>query len=323
MKKIFLILLGLFILASGYVTYCLLEYLYIQKQNYSEISFCSNDGPKCFNKMFELILPKMLIHKVKINSKTPKLLRLDWSARLVSDYALSNADVLISYGVGDDLTLENTYIKNIKKPVYAFDCGISEPPYAEDGCQFYNECIATDAYTTEDKNQQTLKKVHTYKEIIDRLNLSDKKIFIKMDIVGAEKLAIPQILEHSDNITGLVVCFYFSDTNKIIEAIPVLEKLNEKFVLISRVSDSTWTCPADINSKYFKGNPCNYLFALSYVNKNIVEKDKITFQQKTTELYEYKSLCDIKYRPIINNDISSIVVLVEKLKGFKSKLFNH
>ena len=323
MKKKFLILFGLFILTFVYFTYVLLEYLNVQKHNYSQIKFCSNEKQDCFNKMFELILPELLIHKVKINSKTPELLRLDWSARLMSDYALSNADVLVSYGVGDDLTFENTYIKNMKKPVYAFDCGVTNPPYAENGCNFYSECIETDTFITEDKDNYKLKKVHTYKEMIDRLNLSDKKIFIKMDIIGAEKLAIPQILDFSDNITGMVICFYFSDTNKVIEAIPVLEKLNKKFVLISRISDSTWTCPINIKSKYFKGNSCNYLFALSYVNKNLVDKDEIPFQQKTTELYKHKSICDIKYRPIIDNDISSIVVIVEKLKRFKKQLFNN
>ena len=320
-KNIFYIIVGLFVLTLIYFTYSILEYLNTQRNNYSQITFCSTEGQNCFNKMFELILPKMLIHKVTINSKTPELLRLDWSARLVSDYAINNSDVLISYGVGYDITFENNYAKFLHKPVYSFDCGISVPPTLEAGCHFYSECIETNDFVVEFPNQIISNKVHKYTEMLDKLKLTDKKVFVKMDIAGAEKAALPQIIDNSDNITGMAIAFYLYDAKSVMEAMPILDKLNEKFVLISRNSLQFVSCPVDISSKYYKGGPCNYLFVLSYVNKNIIDKEEISWIQETIKLYKYKSIDESKYYPIIDNNISLIVVLIEKLKQLKTVLY--
>lgn len=320
-KKLFYIFTGLFLTIIIYASYCVFEYVSVQKHNQKEINFCSNENRDCYNKMFELLLPKMLIHKVKIDSKTPELLRLDWSARLLSDYALSKADVLISYGVGYDITFENNYAKIFHKPVYSFDCGISVPPKLEAGCYFYSECIETNDFAVEFPNQTISNKVHKYTQMLEKLKLTDKKVFIKMDIAGAEKAALPQIIDNSDNITGLTIAFYFNNVESIIESLPILDKLNEKFILLSRNSLQFTTCPVDIQSKYYKGGPCNYLFVFSYVNKNIVDKEEISWIQKTTNLYKYKSIDENKYYPIIDNNISLVVVLVEKLKQLKAKLY--
>lgn len=321
-KKIFITIIVVLFLIFGYFTYCLCNYFYTQKINYNKINLCSNNKKDCYNKMFELILPKMLIHKIEIESKSPELLRLDWTERLISDYAINMADILISYGIGyDDITFENTFIENFNKPVYAFDCGISVPPRAADGFNFYSECIATDAFISKYPNQIASGKIHSYKEMLDKLNLADKKVFIQMNISGAETAAIPQIIDNADNVTGIVITFYLSDTQKIIENIPILDKLNEKFILISRFAFPYINCPAEIKSKYYKGNPCNYLFVLSYINKNIVDKDEISWNQETTKLYKFKPIGNTKYYIITNNNISIIVTFAEKLKELKNNIW--
>lgn len=320
-KKFFLVILVVLFLVFCYVSYCFCKYFYTAKTNYHQINTCLNNKKDYYNRMFELLLPKMLIHKVKIESKTNELLRLDWSEKLASDYAIKNSDALISYGVGYNNTFENTYIENFKKPVYAFDCGISVPPSANEGFNFYSECIATDAFITKYPNQIPSGKIHTYKEMLNSLNLADKKVFIQMDISGAENAAIPQILDASDNITGIIITFYLHDSQKIIETIPILDKLNEKFILVSRFASPGITCPVEIKSKYYNGNPCNYLFVLSYINKNLIDKDEISWTQKTTKLYKFKPIGSTKYYIIADNNISLIVTFTEKSKELKNSIW--
>lgn len=320
-KKIFLVILVVLFLIFCYFSYYFCKYFYTAKTNYHQINACLNNEKDYYNKMFELLLPRMLIHKVKIESKTHELLRLDWSEKLASDYAIKKSDALISYGVGYNTTFENTYIENFQKPVYAFDCGISVLPISKDGFNFYSECIATDAFITEYPNQIPSGKIHTYKEMLNSLNLADKKVFIQMDISGAENAAIPQILDNTDNITGMIITFYLHDSQKIIETIPILDKLNEKFILVSRFASPSITCPVEIKSKYYNGNPCNYLFVLSYINKNLIDKNEISWNQKTTKIYKYKPIDNTKYYIIADNNISLIVTFTEKLKELKNNIW--
>ena len=144
--------------------------------------------------------------------------------------ALKKADVLLGYGINDDNSFEDQFSLTYNKPSYGFDCGISKIDSRSELFKFVPQCIASDTFLN--NNAKTNNKVTSFNQQVSQLNLADKKLFIKMDIEGAEYDAFTEILNYSNNITGIVLEIHFDNVSKTQKALNLLEKLNKDFVLI-------------------------------------------------------------------------------------------
>lgn len=190
---------------------------------------------------------------------------------LVSKEAITNADVLLGYGVQDDISFEEDFSKTYNKPSYGFDCGSKEIKTTTPLTHFISECIATDKFLY---NSTSSMKVSSFSQQIKNLNLEDKKIFIKMDIEGSEYEALPEIISNSDNITGIVMELHLVEEveNSFNKALELVKSLNEKFYLVNiHGNNCGWET---FTSKNLKGRMPR-LLELSYINKNLVSKANI------------------------------------------------
>lgn len=320
-------LLGIFL----FVILSLTNYVMAQKNNEKMISYCEqNDTTECRSKMFEILLPKILINDVKINGEPIEFIKMDYTARLVSLYAISESDVLLGYGVGDEISYEERYAALFDKTSYAFDCGVPFFAPKNSNCKFYSECIASDKFLIFDHlftnaMQVSSGKVHTLKQKINELSLKNKKIFIKMDIAEADTVGIPEIIKNADNILGFNVAVYLGNASDIIKRVPLFEQLNEKFVLVSRtilpVSDRVF--PFDIESKFYVGGFTNGYMYFSYVNKNIVDDYKISFFQDTENFRKKNKIYGLgEEEPLSFDKISFQVTSIEQLNRFLRGLKN-
>ena len=323
MKKTSFLLLTLFVSISVivYFTVELLIYINRQKDNKSKISYCiQNNTDECFNRAFELLLPKILINEVFINRVEHNLIKLEYTSRIDSAYALWLSDVLLGYGVYNDMHYEEEYAQIFKKPAYAFDCGISHFQPYNPLCKFESECIASDSFLI--NNQISSKRIHSLSEKINELKLNNKKIFIKMDIAEGDIVGIPEILKNYKNITGFTVALHIRKPKDIIDRLHLLDEINKNFVLVSRTtlffdSNNLAYIP---KTKYYKGMLNDRVMYLSYINKNIINSYKISMLQNTDKYYKQNSTIGLYIKnQIPYSDISFIVTLTEKIKSILYK----
>lgn len=322
MKKISVILLSIFFCIFVYFSYIFFEYNYRQNQNNQLIKFCSvRDNKECQSRMFELILPNLLLYSAHIKGKELELIRLDPS-RIDTKVAIEKADMLFGYGIYNSASYEEMFSTLYDKYSYAFDCGVNSFKTNSEKCIFKSECIATDKYLIFDhlntkKMQISSGQVHTLSQKIKELNAEDKKIFVKMDIGDSTFEVIPELIENSENITGLNILIEINSAKKIIKYIPLLKALNKKFILINTNTPIAETNALydTINTKYYKGALNGGCIYLSYVNKNLVDNYGIRLCQNSDKIYRNKKIGRMHNNKIIPfRDISIWVVLREKLK---------
>ncbi len=324
MQKIFFIV---FIITIVIIIIPFISYFHILS-NEDEIirncQFCnSKDNEKCMGKAFTLLLPELLIHKAESNGKELKFWVYDWMSRFGAETAAEAASALISYGVLNDVIYEKSYIDTFQQPVYMFDCGIAKSPEDIPGVIFAPECIGTDKYLINDQKSSTF--VHNFGDKLKELGFEHKKIWLKMDIAGAEIEVLPDILKYSDNITGMNLALHIDNPQRIIRFIKIMKEVNKKFVLVGRhplpesiVQDSI------MYSKYYRGNVRDYTLELSYINKNLVSRHYISLVQDSQRLfkigknYKYAKNADEKIVPY--NNISYVVTFTELFKEKICKL---
>ena len=283
------------------------------------IEFCSqNSTEECYTRMFELMVPKILINRVWIDGLETDLIKLEHTSRVDSSVALAKASNLIGYGVLDDVQYEVEYARLFNHYSYAFDCGVDGNFDTGDRlCKFASECIASDDFLI--MNQSSSGKVHTFEQKLKELNLWDKKVFVKMDVAEADIIALPELIKNSDKLTGFNIGLHIRSPKAIVERMKLLDEINKNFVLVSRNTlglDDNYESEF-IKSKYYKGLIKDGIIYLSYVNKDIVDRYKISLQQNTDKYYKKKKVSRLVYTSQVpKNDVSSIVVFVEKLKEF-------
>lgn len=318
-KKLLGIVIGIFALLIVYFFVEATTYLVRQSQNKKMIEYCSqNNTQDCYVRMFELMLPKILINRVWIDGLETDLIKLDHTSRVDSSVALAKASSLIGYGVLNDVQYEVEYARLFNHYSYAFDCGVDSNFDTGDRlCKFASECIASDDFLI--MNQISSGKVHTFEQKLKELNLWDKKLFVKMDVAEADVIALPELIKNSDKLTGFNIGLHIRSPKAIIEKIKLLDEINKRFVLVSRnplyVDDNFES--EIVKSKYYDGIIKDGIIYLSYVNKDIVDKYKISLQQNTDKYYKSKNVSRLVYTAQVpNNDVSWVVTFVEKLKVF-------
>ena len=290
--------------AQSYISYCSEKYKYtkIPPIKYSP----GNDG--CYEKMYQLLLPELLIYKAKYKGKP---LDIHCIAQMypVPYQVIKDSDVILSWGLGDydDIEFENNVLRLYKIPVYAFDCGITD----KDVKRYYNkigsknlhiqrECLNSDKYI-DITHQISSKKIHSFGQKIEELNLKNKKISLK--------LGIPEVCEYIDDILKYKNLF---SPLFIVDNTTLTKKLNKDFILVSRHHSENIPKIEKRKIKYFN-SMTDKKITLVYVNKNILDNYYMPINQEdkiSKQIYNTK---------LPKNKIDSIVVLYKKFKDIKHK----
>ncbi|MCR5260974.1 MAG: hypothetical protein K6C94_03975 [Candidatus Gastranaerophilales bacterium] len=344
--KIFKLLLLFLLIFSGIITVKTGLYLYNQVQNEKSVDYCSKhlekfviasnkeksdvslkntnsvvcDKDSCFCKMYDLLLPYLLVYKVKNNGKPLKLIRISWDSYVSPVIALQKADAILSYGIAWDIHYEDKISRFFKKNTYAFDCGIStidnlltEPnPYLF----FKSECIGTDKFIVTERGQKSSQKIHTFSQKLKELNLENKKIYLKMDIAGAEIEVLPEILKYADNLTGMSVVIRLESTDRLIKFRDILKQFDKDFILIARNGirdESVDNCKC----AYVKNEFSNAI-SLTYINKKFADEKHLPLKQTNSEPKEYLQINDI-FHAFPEYSIDWEVAAAEKLTKAKDK----
>lgn len=320
MKKVCLFCASVFLAAFGIFIYNLGKYYYHLYALEERTVTCasSTDGYRtkddntvcqnCYTDMYEVILPKLLTFNATSDGK-----KLEFSkykpCYVIPKIILEKADAMISYGVKDDMNTEEEFSRKYNKPSYSFDCGIKSIEIPYEKCHFESSCIGTDKYILRNEGQVSSMNIHTFGQKIKELGYENKKVIVQMDIAGAEKEVLPDILQYSDKITGIVFVLHIEDAKSIVESLSVLDLLKKDFVLVCKSNhfaepNNGKTC------KYLEGNIAP-LVALSYVNKSLLDSYSLNFEDKNTFGTNDKNL--IKLIPSGRTD--KIVIIAEKLRN--------
>ena len=263
----------------------------------------SND---CYGRMLNLLYPKLLVHKVEYKNEPLGIITPD-SAFYVDKSALEKSDAVFAYGIGqieteNENTFEPRMSKLTPKPIYAFDCGLKKDEINElnkfaDNLHFVDECIGTDNYLM--YGQTSSGKIHTLGQKLKELNLTDKKIYLKLGIPEPH-IYVDDILKHKDNITG------FWSPKYIIDSINLLSKLEKDFILVS----CHYFKFQNSSSQNLSLHTC---VSITLINRNLVKKDSIYWNQNNNPA---------------NNSINHIngfngfqIILFEKIKKY-TKVFD-
>ena len=150
---------------------------------------------------------------------------------LVENKSLSEADIIISFGINDDWSFEKNFLEKRDISLISYDASINFKVFLRN---FLYSLIRIDSPKNILKKFKTLlgytiffrgKKVHnqymigyrnngsiSVKEIFEKNIITKyKNIFLKIDIEGWEYRVLDEILEFADYICGLVIEFHDID----------------------------------------------------------------------------------------------------------------
>ena len=152
---------------------------------------------------------------------------------VIAPEALTNAEVLISYGLADDVSFETDVLeKHPHLQAHGFDgsSDIESLPKLP-RLHYHREFIGTDrfSYTPNDGGTRS----DSYANHLKRIGALEKRIFLKVDIEGAEWSALSDIPDRLwNNVQGIAIEFHDLDNRKNHASILTLAlKLNQHFTL--------------------------------------------------------------------------------------------
>lgn len=327
------------ILPVLFVCFSIAEYMFSQHKSVGMISACKESESKyvmetgeykehdeCYARMFNLLLPYLLVYDVKL--KDPSLpmdfIRLDKDSKYnVPKFVIGKTEALIGYGVGRTCRFEDNYQRIFEKPAYAYDCGNLTNICKT--AKFQPECVGTgkNATTYKSATEYTHPKVedtqiHEFIDEMEQIGLGGKKkVFVKMNIVGAEDKVMKGILKHSGKIPVIVLYIHIKNPEMMINKFKTLDMLNKKYYLVARSivpvgKVKTIIKPPVFSNKYVKGEYSRNI-SLTYINKKLVEDAHISCSQDDTfNYFDIDRLKDDKTNR--NMHISWVVAASEKLK---------
>jgi hypothetical protein len=189
---------------------------------------------------------------------------------VVPEKLLQQSDVLMGYGIADDISFEEYFSDIYKKPSFGFDCGVDKIKITNPLVKFIPECIGTDKFLYQ--KQSSSLKISSFSSHLNVLDLKDKNIFIKMDIEGAEyeEAVFSDILMHSKQITGIVLEIHWLNKKEYLNsAVNLVKKINQKFYLI-RLHGNNYGRPFRIRNKKYPS-----VLELTFINKNLTQDANI------------------------------------------------
>lgn len=186
---------------------------------------------------------------------------------VVPEKAIKLADVLLGYGIDKDNSFEDDFSIRQHKPSYGFDCGIDGIASKSKLFTFIPECLGTNqTLYNSHKNGKNAQRISTFPQELQSLGLKGKKVFIKMDIEGAEFQVFQDILPLQKDITGIAIELHMITAENIRQATSLLAKLNKHFLLIhvhNNLSTIKWS------HRKILGSLTGHL-ELTYINKSLV-----------------------------------------------------
>jgi hypothetical protein len=154
---------------------------------------------------------------------------------LVPIAAIENSSALMSYGVADDISFDEDFLRiNTTANAYLFDCSVDSLPKEVDRISFKKECIGSSNFIPEEPGVKEEKVVTDYAEQLNSLNLTNDNVFIKMDIEGAEYEAFNGITDTAlATVQGIVMELHHLDNyQKLQAAVELAFRLKKFFFLV-------------------------------------------------------------------------------------------
>jgi hypothetical protein len=180
---------------------------------------------------------------------------------VIPELAMQEADVVIGYGISYDISFEESAAAIYGKPSYGFDCTCPPIQSQQQSCHFVPSCIVGD------KSSHSFSNFGTFSEHLDLIGATDKRVFIKMDIEGSEYETIPDILKRAIQITGIVLEVHFMEPHEIAQALYLMQRLNEEFLLVHVHANNG--CRLCFSAGNVEGG-IPRLLELSYINRRLV-----------------------------------------------------
>jgi hypothetical protein len=182
--------------------------------------------------------------------------------------ALEKCDILLGYGISDDISFEQDFIKYTGKTAIGFDCTTKlESPQQK--LTIVKECVVSNP------EQSSLQPASTFSDHIQRYQLENKKIFIKMDIEGGEYEVYRDLLKYASQITGIVLEVHIEEKNKknIPDLVRLIKAFEKDFYLV-HLHMNNYSKVMDLDFPVFKGG-LSHAFELTFIHKNMVSDAKL------------------------------------------------
>ncbi len=200
---------------------------------------------------------------------------------VIPEKSLEQAQVLIGYGVKNDISFEEQFSDRYNKSSYGFDCSTKHIEIKNKLTSFIPECISSNNFIPPELSQiiknPNAGNVTSFTQEMQTYDFNNKKIFIKMDIEGAEYKALPEILQYSKNITGIALELHFQRyAGQFEQAMNLLKSLEKDFILVHLHGNN---CATYFFSTNNSSGDIPKILELSYINKNLVESYKISENQ--------------------------------------------
>lgn len=281
------------------ISYCVCSigtYILRQKQNERMIEYCfQNDTKECYIRMFEQMLPKLLFNKVTKNKKEIEYLKIANSDPLWQAFpAFYLSDIFINYVQYKKSNFQKDY------PDYTFGA---------------SEIMELESYEFEGKESNSDKKItDELFSTLDILQNANKKIVINLILDEFDKNIIERLLKYSDIILEFNVFAKFKNSKEIIEFICMTNIINNDYILVSRNSMTELGTKVDLIDKYYEGPIYNAIFALSFLNKCIIDDYSISMQQRTNKFFIGEKVRWYSSDKTQKTSIHHCVIWTEKIK---------
>ena len=126
--------------------------------------------------------------------------------------------------------------------------------------------------------------------LLDSLKAKKEKAVLYLNLKRLEGRFIEHLFSsYSDLISGFNLSIEIDNIEQMQNAIKLLDKINEKFILVSRstIQGENLVCNS-YDTKYYRGDICGDVLLLSYVNKKEVDEYSISLQQDTRKYFSGK-----------------------------------
>ena len=145
-KKMLIIICFICIIFISYLLYEGFSYFSIQNENKKKIEYCSqNNSSDCYTKMFELLVPKLLIYNAQKNGKEISLVKVDKTPTWYPFFVYEQSDAFF-----------NLYSKQLHNP-------IKNTSYRDKICEFFKlrffEFIQTEKQDFEESQTDLFKQL--------------------------------------------------------------------------------------------------------------------------------------------------------------------
>ncbi|HSW72120.1 MAG TPA: FkbM family methyltransferase, partial [Chlamydiales bacterium] len=195
---------------------------------------------------------------------------------VIPELAMQEAEVVMGYGISDDISFEDDASSLYGKPSFGFDGSSKSVKPKAPNCHFIPSNIVSEKFVKSLGNRVRTTTFGSFNQHLSWIGASDKKLFLKMDIEGNEYPVMPDILKHASKITGIVLEIHFAVVEQIEQALKLMQKLSQDFLLV-HVHGNNCAESAFVTSNSKGELP--RLFELTYINKNLVQSYEISRDQ--------------------------------------------